>query len=242
MNEENNKISVLLVQPGKYAQMIEVEDTLEAMQELVGGDIEEYMPFEDEVAVVCNEEGKMRGLALNRAIYVEPPEETMTYYEMKDRFVENERKGGAPLTGYIVFSSDSFKEPYSETERTYVVSSKNKAYMPNMGGYSIYGSSLDGSDKNVRLEQFIDAEYPNMGQWKVERCYMKDDSQRKMIDIIAGSFFVCYAPPESENFQSLPNDLAKKYEAKFKNPERFFRENGNIVAVPYKPKAKEQER
>lgn len=71
MNEENNKISVLLVQPGKYAQMIEVENTLEAMEELVGGDIEEYMPFEDEVAVVCNGEGKEQGLPPNRAIYVD---------------------------------------------------------------------------------------------------------------------------------------------------------------------------
>ena len=63
------KISVLLVQPGKYPKMIEIEDSLEAMQKVVGGDIEEYMPFEDEVAIICNEEGKINGLPLNRAIY-----------------------------------------------------------------------------------------------------------------------------------------------------------------------------
>lgn len=50
------KISVLLVEPNKYPKMIEIDDTLEAMQEVVGGDIEEYMPFEDEVAIICNEE------------------------------------------------------------------------------------------------------------------------------------------------------------------------------------------
>ena len=48
---------------------IEIEDTLEAMQETVGGYIEEYMPFDDEVAIVCKEEGKMNGAELNRAIY-----------------------------------------------------------------------------------------------------------------------------------------------------------------------------
>lgn len=49
--------------------MIEIEDTLEAMQSIVDGDIEEYMPFSDEVAIICNEEGKVNGLPLNRAIY-----------------------------------------------------------------------------------------------------------------------------------------------------------------------------
>ena len=50
----SGKISVLLVEPNKYPKMIEIDDTLEAMQAVVGGDIEEYMPFEDEVAIICN--------------------------------------------------------------------------------------------------------------------------------------------------------------------------------------------
>lgn len=65
------KISVLLVEPNKYPKMIEIDDTLEAMQAVVGGDIEEYMPFEDEVAIICNEEGKVNGLTPNRAVYEE---------------------------------------------------------------------------------------------------------------------------------------------------------------------------
>lgn len=67
----DGKISVLLVEPNKYPKMIEIDDTLEAMQEVVGGDIEEYMPFEDEVAIICNEEGKVNGLTPNRAVYEE---------------------------------------------------------------------------------------------------------------------------------------------------------------------------
>ncbi len=72
--ESPEKISVLLVEPGKYPKEIKIEDSLEAMQELVDGHIEEYMPYEDEVAIICNEEGKMNGLPLNRAIYADNKE------------------------------------------------------------------------------------------------------------------------------------------------------------------------
>ena len=79
--EGKDTVSVLLIQPEKYPKLIEIKDSLEAMQELVGGDIEEYMPFEDEVAIICNEEGKIIGLPLNRAIYSEE-EVDMRYDEM----------------------------------------------------------------------------------------------------------------------------------------------------------------
>ena len=112
-----------------------VEDSLEAMQRIVGGDIEEFMPYVDEVAIICNEEGKMNGLPPNRAIYFEP----------------------------------------------------------------------EGA------------------------------GSREMVDIIFGTFFICYAPAESEKFLSLPKELAQKYETKFKLPERFFRQGDKIIAVPYEP-------
>lgn len=116
MNDKET-IEVIWVQPEKVPQVIEIGNDLESMQELVGGYIEEYMPFEDEVAIVCNEEGKMLGLSPNRTIYDED--------------------------GYIQ-------------------------------------------------------------------------------DVICGSFFICYAPMESEEFGSLSADLKQKYMEKFKTPERFF--------------------
>lgn len=135
--EAPQKISVILVEPGRYPKLIEIEDTLEAMQSLVEGDIEEYMPFDDEVAIICNEEGKMRGLPLNRAVYVD---------------------------------------------------------------------------------------------------------NKEMVDIIAGKFFICYAPIESEKFLSIPKELARKYEEKFKYPERFSQTIDGIEAKPYKPVSKDMER
>ena len=78
----------------------------------------------------------------------------MTYAELVAKFRSAERNG-IHMTGYIQFTRDSFTEEYSEQARTYGVSSNNKAYRPNMGGYSIYGGSLDGSDPCVRLEQYM---------------------------------------------------------------------------------------
>lgn len=120
------KISVLLVEPGKCPKVIEIEDTLEAMQNIVGGDIEVYEPFDDEIAIVCNEEGKVKGLPLNRAIY---------------------------------------------------------------------------SDRG------------------------------ELVDIIAGTFFVCYAPVDSEGFLNLPKELAEKYEEYFKEPESFNTEADGVMVI-----------
>lgn len=135
--EAKEKISVIFVEPNKYPKMIEIEDTLEAMQEIVGGYIEEYMPFEDEVAIVCNEEGKVNGLPLNRAVY--------------------------------------------------------------------------GKDKEI-------------------------------LDIIAGKFFIAYAPAEAENFQNMPKELADKYLKEFKYPERFYHTANGIEVKAYKPVSKDMER
>ena len=79
------------------------------------------------------------------------------------------------VSGFIVFTADSFKKPYAEDARTYGVSSKNKAFQDGMGGYSIYGSSLDGTDPCVRLERYMAVEKGSKDGWKIERCYMMSD-------------------------------------------------------------------
>ena len=135
--EERNSIEVIMVEPGKRPRIEVMNDSLEAMQKAVGGYIEEYMPFEDDVALVCNEEGKMNGMPLNRAVYGE-----------------------------------------------------------------------DG----------------------------------QIMDIIAGPFFIAYAPVESEKFLTLPENLRKKYMNEFRNPEQFFMTAGGIRAVPFQPERNDFER
>lgn len=98
----------------------------------------------------------------------------LTYGLMKQYFRTAER-ARQHLTGYIVFSQDSFTQEYTETSRTYEVSSDNKAFQPNMGGYSIFASALDGSDPLVRLERYMADEHGGADGWKIERCYMMSD-------------------------------------------------------------------
>ena len=238
---EKNTMRVLLVEPGKLAKEAYIGTSLEDMQRIVDGDIEQFMPFEDEIAIVCNEEGKMNGMQLNRAVYAEPEKIELSYGELVSQFREAERNG-KHISGFIVFTEDSFDKPYSIEARTYTVSSDNKAFQPNMGGYSIYGSSLDGTDVCVRLENYMAAEHGGHDGWKIEKCYTQEDT-KEMLDIIAGKFFVCSAPCDSEHFKGLSDEQMQKYMKLFRYPEQFFRMNNEIKAVKYNPeKNKENER
>lgn len=75
------------------------------------------------------------------------------------------------LFGVIVISEDSFTEEYSEEARSYIVSNDNKAFKSGMGGYSIFGSSLDGLDIGVRLDAYLECERGGENGWKVDYCY-----------------------------------------------------------------------
>ena len=68
VNIMKEKMTVLCVKPGKKPVCIEIEDGLGAFQRAVGGCIETVYPYEDPVALIVNEEGKLNGLPLNRAL------------------------------------------------------------------------------------------------------------------------------------------------------------------------------
>lgn len=127
--EKENTMEVLLVKPGQLAEMTVIEAGLSSMQEIVGGDIQAAYFFDEPVAVVCNEEGKMNGSELNRAV--------------------------------------------------------------------------------------------------------KDDNGNIM-DIIAGTFFVCGLG--DEDFTSLQPEYRDKFEKMFKNPEAFLKMGKGIMAIPVEPK------
>ena len=69
--EQKEKITVLVVEPGEVPYVKEIDSGLESLQSEVDGWIEAIYPFDDPVAVICNEEGKLNGLPLNRAIISE---------------------------------------------------------------------------------------------------------------------------------------------------------------------------
>ena len=147
-DEKRTTFRAVVCRPMERAEVMDIGDDLESMQEVVGGLIEEYMPFYDEndprvedVAIICDDEGKMKRRQMNRAI---------------------------------------------------------------------------------------------------------QDENGKVLDIIAGPFFICYAPIESEKFLSLPKDLEEKFRKKFELPEMFFQGKDGIFAEKYEPgppsKARDQER
>ena len=110
-------MTVLLVEPGSVPRRAEIGDTLEDMQNVVGGLIQAVYPFEEPVALICNEEGKLLGLPLNRSLR---------------------------------------------------------------------------------------------------------DEAGQVYDIVAGTFFLCAAPPDSENFESLSEEQLTRYQELFRNPELFW--------------------
>ena len=103
-------MKVIIVKPFTQPYTEEIKGDLKSMQAVVGGYIQAIYPFDDEVALVCNEEGKINGL-------------------MPNRYLLNRNNG--------------------------------------------------------------------------------------ILDFICGDFFLCYAPCDSENFESMPDNLIDKYIAKF---------------------------
>lgn len=69
MEQNENTLSVLKIAPGQYPQQVEIDNDLKALQEAVGGFIgASYLFSDDPVAIVYNDDGKLMGLPLNRAL------------------------------------------------------------------------------------------------------------------------------------------------------------------------------
>lgn len=67
--DKMKKLKVVLLEPHKAARITEIDASLQGCQEAVGGYIEAISPFQDDVCMVCNEEGRINGMPPNRSIY-----------------------------------------------------------------------------------------------------------------------------------------------------------------------------
>lgn len=99
-----------------------------------------------------------------------------TVSHLMREFNRIKRSSGGSVDGVlhavVVFTEDSFTDENLSLEaRSYLISSDSKAYIDGMGGYSIYGSSLDGKDVCVRLEAYMKEERGGSDGWEVEYCY-----------------------------------------------------------------------
>ena len=55
--DEKKLIRVLLVEPFDKPKIITIENNYQAISEIICGDADEYMPFEDDVVLLCNADG-----------------------------------------------------------------------------------------------------------------------------------------------------------------------------------------
>ena len=68
------QMKVIILEPEKATRVETIDGSLEGLQSLVGGYIEAIYPFDyekyplNQVAIICNESGKIERLPLNRAI------------------------------------------------------------------------------------------------------------------------------------------------------------------------------
>lgn len=81
------------------------------------------------------------------------------------------------LVGVIVFTVDSYTRKYTEIQRSYRVTSDNKAFIPGQLGYSIFAGCLDGSDQGVRLDLYMKDEHGGESGWEVDYCYLLEDEE-----------------------------------------------------------------
>lgn len=59
------------------------------------------------------------------------------------------------------------------------------------------------------------------------------DEDDRLIDIIAGTAFICDC--SGENFGSLSDEQAERYSEQFLLPEKFFKIGGQIRGIPFNP-------
>ena len=124
-----------MVEPGKFARITTIENDLDSLQKAVDGNIQAIYPFEDEVALVCNEEGKCMKLPANRALYMDG--------EMVDIVCGKFFICGAPAT------SENFESLSEKQIQTYMDMFKQPQRFYKVGD-SLTAVSYNPKDKDSR--------------------------------------------------------------------------------------------
>lgn len=62
------KMKVLLVEPMKKPRLVEIEHTLENLQTMVDGTVQAIYPYTDPVAILADDDGKLKGCTPNRVL------------------------------------------------------------------------------------------------------------------------------------------------------------------------------
>lgn len=61
---------------------------------------------------------------------------------------------------------------------------------------------------------------------------LREQHDGRILDIIAGTFFLCGCPEDSDSFVSLTDEQMQRYHALFYRPELFIQVGDEIIALP----------
>lgn len=102
--------------------------------------------------------------------------------------------------------------------------------------YDPFYSETDPRYENVIL---VCNEEGKLRQMPPSRAIVDEDGH--VMDVIAGPFFLCYAPVESERFLSMPPDLEEEFRKKYELPEKIYRTEKGIEVIRFDPRKAEKE-
>lgn len=111
MNKE--QLTILLVRPGKRPVEKTIPNTLKNLQEQVGGLIEIVYPWPNRhIGLVCNDEGKVKGLPLNRAIPEIEDVIAGDFFLCGLRYTEDGRELCSLPPDQMAYMKQHFREPH----------------------------------------------------------------------------------------------------------------------------------
>ena len=108
--KRDDLMKVVMIEPGAEARIVEIDPSLRGMQCAVQGYIEAVaLPVEDNVRLICNEEGKLMDLPPNRALR-DPDSKAVTDVVVGTCFICAER--GGEFVGLSDKQAEAYKEMF----------------------------------------------------------------------------------------------------------------------------------
>ena len=96
------KVKVIVARPGEDAFVMEIIPDYKHLAALVGGHIEQTFPISDDVAVICDECGKLKGKLPNRLIFG----------TMSQKFIDEGKNVDAFAGTIVIIGCRAEKEEY----------------------------------------------------------------------------------------------------------------------------------
>lgn len=140
----------------------------------------------------------------------------MTFFELTN-FLCEANSNEEIFTAYVTISNKSFAKEYSWESRTYIFTSEEKRFKADAISSSIWASSVDGTDANIKLSDYIYG--PSC--WEVESCGIVNFQLSKTVEnnISKLLFFktsISATNAMLEEFKNIAKEECKTFEKEFK--------------------------